>query len=214
MSVEVLAEGSDYELVIDLSTYNSLEEMKIQLEKSLTIVEKYGDETQVCIDTGIKRLTERQLRELERLVSEHGLELKSLRNIEKRGPEESPRRAWTHTNGQEMMEGGETVMICRHLRSGQKFFTRGNVVILGDINPGAEVIAGGNILVMGALRGLAHAGALGDEQSVIAAFRLNPTQLRIANHITRAPDGERSEIRNPELARIREGKVVIERLKI
>ncbi|MFA7077171.1 MAG: septum site-determining protein MinC [Syntrophomonas sp.] len=214
MSVEVLAEGSDYELVIDLSTYNSLEEMKIQLEKSLTIVEKYGDETQVCIDTGIKRLTERQLRELERLVSEHGLELKSLRNIEKPGPEESPRRAWTHTNGQEMMEGGETVMICRHLRSGQKFFTRGNVVILGDINPGAEVIAGGNILVMGALRGLAHAGALGDEQSVIAAFRLNPTQLRIANHITRAPDGERSEIRNPELARIREGKVVIERLKI
>ena len=214
MSVEVLAEGSNYELVIDLSTYNSLEEMKIQLDKSLTIVEKYGSETQVCIDTGVKRLTERQLRELERLVSEHGLELKSLRNSERRGPEESPRRAWSDANGQEIMEGGETVMICRHLRSGQKFFTRGNVVILGDINPGAEVIAGGNILVMGALRGLAHAGALGDEQSVIAAFRLNPTQLRIANHITRAPDGERSEIRNPELARIREGKVVIERLKI
>ena len=151
---------------------------------------------------------------MERLVSEHGLELKSLRNSERRGPEESPRRAWSDANGQEIMEGGETVMICRHLRSGQKFFTRGNVVILGDINPGAEVIAGGNILVIGALRGMAHAGALGDEQSVIAAFRLNPTQLRIANHITRAPDGERSEIKNPELARIREGKVVIEKLKI
>jgi septum site-determining protein MinC len=93
-------------------------------------------------------------------------------------------------------------------------FSDGNIVILGDINPGAEVIAGGSILVMGCLRGMAHAGAFGDEKSVIAAFRLNPTQLRIANHITRPPDGETITVNNPELARIRADKVIIERLKI
>ena len=214
MSVELLANGINDEVVIDLSAFNSLEEMKIQLEKSLAIVHRYGKESQVCIDIGIKRLTERQLRELENVVGENGLHLKELRNSESCANSDTSRTTVINPITHEFSEGAETVMICRHLRSGQKFFTRGNIVILGDINPGAEIIAGGNILVMGALRGMAHAGAMGDEESVIAAFRLNPTQLRIANHITRAPDGERLEVNNPELARIRAGKVVIERLKI
>ncbi|NLW90704.1 MAG: septum site-determining protein MinC [Syntrophomonadaceae bacterium] len=108
----------------------------------------------------------------------------------------------------------DTVMICRHLRSGQKLFSEGNVVILGDVNPGAEVIAGGNILVMGSLRGLVHAGAFGDETAVVSAYRMNPTQLRIANHITRPPDGENVDVSIPEVARIRTDKVVIEKLKL
>ncbi|MBO8158784.1 MAG: septum site-determining protein MinC [Thermosyntropha sp.] len=113
-----------------------------------------------------------------------------------------------------MPEYEETALIRRNLRSGQKCFARGNIVILGDVNPGAEVIAGGNIIVMGVLRGMAHAGAFGDENTVIAALRLNPTQLRIANHITRPPDGEVIIVNAPEIARIRAGKVVIEKLKI
>lgn len=213
MTVELLANGLNDEVVIDLSAYDSLEEMIIQLEKSLAIVLKYGKENQVCIDTGIKRLTERQLRELENVVREKGLQLRELRNSENYVKGDSSRETIINPNSQ-FVEGAETVMIRRHLRSGQKFFTHGNIVILGDINPGAEIIAGGNILVMGTLRGMAHAGAMGDEESVIAAFRLNPTQLRIANHITRAPDGERFEVNSPELARIRAGKVVIEKLKI
>jgi len=76
------------------------------------------------------------------------------------------------------------------------------------------VIAGGNILVMGSLRGMAHAGVFGDEAAVIAAYRLKPIQLRIATHITRPPDGEKYLIDYPEVARIREGRVVIEKLKI
>jgi septum site-determining protein MinC len=67
---------------------------------------------------------------------------------------------------------------------------------------------------MGSLRGLAHAGVFGDEEAIITAYRLNPTQLRIATHITRPPDGERNEVDYPEVARIREGRVVIEKLKI
>lgn len=214
MSVEVMAGGLNSELVIDLSAFSSLEDMKTELERSLAIVEKYGDENQVCIDTGSKRLTERQLRELEYILGEHGLQLKELRNSQTADREVVSKFPGANPAANDLLEPGETMLIYRHLRSGQKFFTRGNIVILGDINPGAEVIAGGNILVMGALRGMAHAGALGDENSVVAAFRLNPTQLRIANHITRPPDGEKIVVNNPELARIRAGKVVIEKLKI
>jgi len=107
-----------------------------------------------------------------------------------------------------------TQLICRNFRSGQKVFSSGNIVILGDVNPGAEIIAVGNIMIMGSLRGMAHAGAEGDTKAIIAAYRLNPTQIRIAEHITRPPDGEQGVGVNPEVARIRAGKVIIERLKI
>lgn len=109
------------------------------------------------------------------------------------------------------IDGEETILLQRTLRSGQSVRYQGHVVILGDVNPGAEVVAGGNIIVMGHLRGVAHAGAGGNESALIAAFRLNPTQLRIANHITRAPDGENPDPEQPEVARISGGTVIIER---
>lgn len=104
-----------------------------------------------------------------------------------------------------------TLLLRRTLRSGQSIQYPGNVVIMGDVNPGAEVIAGGSIVVLGWLKGVAHAGALGDETSAIMALRLRPTQLRIAGHITRPPEGEDAGPEAPEIARIREGMVVIER---
>jgi len=110
----------------------------------------------------------------------------------------------------EDMVDDNTILVQRTLRSGQSIRYGGNVVILGDVNPGAEVTATGNIIVMGALRGVVHAGAGGDEKAVVLAFRLQPTQLRIANHITRPPDNENIDPELPELARIRDGVVTIE----
>jgi len=103
-----------------------------------------------------------------------------------------------------------TVLYQRTLRSGQSIHYDGNIVILGDVNPGAEVVAAGNVVVMGILRGVVHAGANGNEAAVVIALRLQPTQLRIANHITRAPDGEHAEVDQVEWARIKNGVVTIE----
>ena len=69
------------------------------------------------------------------------------------------------------------------LRSGQKMETEGSLVILGDVNSGAEEIASDNIVVLGALRGLAHAGAKGNKQAIISAGILDTVQIRIANVI-------------------------------
>ena len=104
-----------------------------------------------------------------------------------------------------------TILVQRTLRSGQIIHYPGNVIVLGDVNPGAEIVAGESIIIMGSLRGVAHAGAGGNEEAVIIAFRLQPTQLRIAGHITRPPDGEKNIPEEPEMALIREGMVVIER---
>ncbi len=102
---------------------------------------------------------------------------------------------------------GETVMIRRTLRSGQTLRHPGHIVIIGDVNPGAEVVAGGDILVWGRARGLVHAGALGDENAVICALDLAPTQLRIGGRIARSPE-DRPAQPMPEKASVRDGQIV------
>lgn len=104
-----------------------------------------------------------------------------------------------------------TVLVKRTLRSGQRVHFAGNVVVLGDVNPGAEIVAAGDIVVMGTLRGVAHAGATGGEDAIVAAFRLQPTQLRVASYIGRSPDGASAHASVPELARVRDGALVVER---
>ncbi len=105
-----------------------------------------------------------------------------------------------------------TLLIRRTLRSGQHVRFHGNVVVLGDVNPGAEITAGGDIVVMGWMRGLAHAGAEGNEHAMVSAFRLSPTQLRIAHYIGRAPDAADAVLpETPEFAEVREGQLVIDR---
>lgn len=75
----------------------------------------------------------------------------------------------------------ETKIITNSLRSGQREEFQGSLVICGDVNSGAEIIAGGNIMVLGALRGLAHAGANGNTKALISANFIDVTQIRIAN---------------------------------
>lgn len=105
---------------------------------------------------------------------------------------------------------GKTKFLRSTIRSGQWVEYFGNIVIIGDVNAGAQVVAGGNIIVLGALRGVVHAGASGNDKAVIAAFSLQPTQLRIADFISRAPDGENIKPKCPELAKVKDGYIVIE----
>jgi septum site-determining protein MinC len=105
---------------------------------------------------------------------------------------------------------GKTKFIRGTIRSGQNINYRGNIVILGDVNPGAQIVAYGNIIVMGSLRGVAHAGSNGNRNACVAAFYLDPTQLRISDVIARSPDGYYEKPKIPELARVRGNMVYIE----
>jgi septum site-determining protein MinC len=115
-----------------------------------------------------------------------------------------------HYDSFDDIEEGMTRFVRGTVRSGQRVSYEGNVVIIGDVNPGGEVIAGGNILVLGNLRGIAHAGATGNQDAVVASYCLQPTQLRIAGYITRAPEGETAKPPYPEVAYIRQEQLFIE----
>lgn len=109
-------------------------------------------------------------------------------------------------------EGSFGVLIRRTLRSGRRIHSDGHVVVLGDVNPGAEIVAAGDVIVWGRLRGNVHAGAEGDETAVVCALDMIPTQLRIAGHITVSPDDKRRKPR-PEIAYIRDNRIVVEAWK-
>jgi septum site-determining protein MinC len=102
----------------------------------------------------------------------------------------------------------DAIFVQRTLRSGNDIRHAGHVIVLGDVNPGAEVIAGGNVIVWGRLRGVVHAGAGGDEGALVCALDLAPTQLRIAGHIALSP--EREGAPQPEVAMVRDGQIVAE----
>jgi septum site-determining protein MinC len=102
------------------------------------------------------------------------------------------------------------VLIRRTLRSGQVVQYPGHVVVIGDVNPGAEIIAGGDVVVWGKLRGIVHAGATGDDEAVVCALSLAPLQLRIGNHIARAPEGREDLPERPEMASVQDGEIVAE----
>lgn len=102
----------------------------------------------------------------------------------------------------------EAVLVRKTLRSGNSIQHSGPVVVIGDVNPGAEIVSTGDVVVWGRLRGMVHAGANGDENAIVCALDLSPTQLRIAGKIALTP--KRRGKPQPEIARLKEGQVVAE----
>ncbi|GCE25970.1 putative septum site-determining protein MinC [Dictyobacter alpinus] len=103
----------------------------------------------------------------------------------------------------------DTLFLRRTVRSGQAIHHNSNVVVLGDVNPGAEIVAGGDIIVWGVLRGMVHAGYPDNENSIVCSLQLSPVQLRIAHLLSRPPEGFEAQPR-PEVATIRQGQIVVE----
>ena len=94
------------------------------------------------------------------------------------------------------------------LRSGENLEADEDLLVLGDVNPGAKVSAGGNVMILGRLRGVAHAGITGNTEAKIMALQLKPLQLRIADKLARGPE-EMPEEGLAEEAFIESGQIVI-----
>jgi septum site-determining protein MinC len=109
--------------------------------------------------------------------------------------------------------GEETALfLSRTLRSGTRIEFAGHVVVFGDVNAGAEIVAGGSVIIWGRLRGMVHAGSKGNRKAIIGALDLSPTQLRIASEVAAALNPQ--EQPRPEVVRINpDGKLQAEMWK-
>jgi septum site-determining protein MinC len=106
------------------------------------------------------------------------------------------------------LDGENGILLQRTLRSGFKVASTGHVTVIGDVNPGAEIVAEGSVVVWGRLKGIVQAGSAGNEQATICALEMMPMQMRIAN-VDAVLSPKKGKIL-PEIARINQGRITID----
>lgn len=201
MSEDVVFKGSraGLELVFsETAEFSSIvEQLRIKLESAINF---FGKGT--TVNVAANKMTKQQQKELSVLFHHYGLTLKTV-DLTAAKPVIGKKDAVVDPKVE------ETTVINKTVRGGQEIICKGSVVIYGNVNPGAKVIAGGNILIRGTCRGLVHAGAFGDMKAAVIADRMLAMQIRIANLIARAPD-HLEKMDCTECACIKEGNIVIE----
>lgn len=154
----------------------------------------------VTLDVGVRPLQESELAEISKLTEEHGLTLTSVRSRSEQSCQvalavglaaslDAPDGLLAQP-ALSNYEKLEHFVYRGNLRSGQILRRAETILVLGDVNPGSQIISDSDILVWGRLRGIAHAGASGDTNAVIAALLMEPTQIRISDAIAILPEQE------------------------
>lgn len=163
------------EIIIKLNEENTYEEIIESLKLKLQELKNlYKEDKTPIYETG-KVLKNKEIEEVKKIIqSQINVEIKfeSSKELGLHGI----RKTYNQDVGQ-----SNTLYHRGSLRSGQKIESEGSIVIIGDVNSGAEVIAGENIVILGRLMGLAHAGAKGNKQAIIAAQKIDVPQIRISN---------------------------------
>ncbi|HSJ52826.1 MAG TPA: septum site-determining protein MinC [Anaerolineae bacterium] len=217
----VTIKGTSEGLVITLGA-GPLHEVLAEMEARLRAKASFFRGGRVALHVGDRPLSVEQLREIGGLLealgmglwavsSDHPTTVVAVREmgLESIVPVQAPAGA-PPAPGPLSREEIPGLVLRRTLRSGQAVRHAGHVVLIGDVNPGAEVVAGGDIIIWGKLRGTAHAGAAGDEDAVICALQLAPSQIRIASLIARSPERGRAP-KAAEMASVQNGRIVVER---
>ncbi|MCY4466392.1 MAG: septum site-determining protein MinC [Chloroflexi bacterium] len=226
MPEELIAiKGINDGLLISLSTTEKWQSVTDELAKRIDGKRAFYSGATIIVELGARPVPKYELSSLKALLERRGLSLSLVRSdsnttrqsamsldlrTSENGLPEKPARRQAETKPVNPEEtGSRGVIFRRTLRSGRTIHSEGHVVVFGDVNPGAKVIAAGDVVVWGKLRGTVHAGALGDESAVVCALDMNPNQLRIASYIVTSPPGKRRKIL-PEVASIRDNQIVVE----
>ena len=191
------------EILIKISEAAEQKDIVENLKKKLPELKKlYQDEKTPITVTG-KILKNKEIDEIQALIKE---------KIDVVIEFDTPKTLGLHSikrTFNKQTEISETKYYRGALRSGQKMESEGSLVILGDVNSGAEVIAAENIIILGALRGLAHAGAKGNKQAIIAAGLVDTVQIRIAN-IVKEIDRDEEPMHKQSCIYVENDEIIIE----
>ena len=191
-------------VVIKINPDAKIEEIIPQIRKKVIQLQKiYKDEKTTPIMVTGKVLKNKEIDEVEEIIK-----AKLDVDVDFDMPKELGLHNIKRTFIQEVSVS-ETKFHRGSLRSGQKIEEDGSIVIIGDVNSGAEVVAADNIVVLGTLRGLAHAGAKGNTKAIIAAGKLDTVQLRIAN-IVKEIDRDEEPMHRQAYVYIEDDKMIIE----
>ena len=180
------------------------EELCQQLEKKVEEAGKFFDNVKTSLAFKGLSFTDEEEETLFQIITEHtSMQITFLKT------ENNELKQLSDLLEKEMSPHNLTKFHKGSLRNGQKIEFDGSLVIVGDVNPGAEIKASGNIIVLGQLKGMAHAGCKGMADAFIAAVYMAPVQLRIADIITRFPEENKKGPKPPEYAFIQQGQIFV-----
>lgn len=186
-------------LIIDMNKFENFDDFIEVLRRKMNNGKKFYKGSSIKIITQLSEFSERKIARLKNILFEEFVIKECI--FEDR--DELKVRTF---NG---VYEGRTKFYRRTLRSGQVIRYPGNVVIIGDVNPGSEVYAGGNVIVIGSLKGNIYAGYSGNTKAIISALKFQPRILQIANIMTRSPEDDEKTY-YPEVAKIKEGTIIVE----
>lgn len=172
-----------------------LGELRYKLEHSHQNILS-GPIIHVDVKMGSRKITAEQKQDILDILKQKGNLL--IRSVE--SPDSEPEQAPAY------------VIMTGMVRSGQVLNHDGDLLFLGDVNPGGSILCTGDIYILGALRGMAHAGTKGNEEAIIAASHFAPTQLRIAQQISRPPDEWEMRETSMEFAFFQNGAMRIDKI--
>ena len=165
------------EIVVKINEELSQKEILDSVKKKIAEIKKIRKENDLPLFITGKNLSEEESKEIEKIIKDK-IDIQITFDIPKILGLHGIKKAFNKE-----IAVSETKFHRGALRSGQRIEYEGRLVVLGDVNAGAEVIAGENIVVLGILRGLAHAGAKGNKEAIIAAASIEAPQIRISNII-------------------------------
>lgn len=227
MKDSIVIRGNKYGLTLYVNEESDKEKLKEELLEKLKVAKSFLREGNIALAFEGKELSLEEQQELIELINENAdvkvmcivdttesgeyVFKEALSRLpisdENKGINEA---ALTASNPEESVVGS---FHKGTLRSGQLLEADNSVVIIGDVNPGANIVSKGNIVVLGSLKGNAYAGANGDTGAFVVALKMNAMQIRIADTIARCPDNqETSKDLAPQIAFISENNICIENL--
>ncbi len=175
-----------------------------QLEKKVVEAGKFFDHVKTAMAFKGRDFTAAEEEELLKIIAKH-----ATMDITFVKTENNELKELSELLAKEMSPSNLTKFHRGSLRNGQKIEFDGSVVVVGDVNPGAEIKAGGNIIVLGQLKGMAHAGCKGMTEAFVTAIFMAPVQLRIADIITRFPEENKRGPKPPEYAFVQNGQIFV-----
>lgn len=211
MGNSVIIKGNKYGIIVVLSPDLPFEELKLVVAEKFKESSKFFENAKMAISFEGRFLSNDEQREILDII-EQNTDMHIVCVMEN---DPSKEEIYKKTVEQKLMElSNNTGQFYKGiLRSGASLEFETSVIIIGDVNHGARVVSKGNIIVLGALKGNAFAGATGNTNSFVVALDMSPTQIRIADVIARSPDKPvKEEIREPKIAFLEDGNIYIEPL--
>lgn len=211
MNNSVIIKGNKYGIIVVLSPDVPFEDLKLLIAEKFKESSKFFENAKMAISFEGRKLTNEEQKEILDIISENA----DMHIVCIMDNDSEVQEKFHATLEQKLMElSNNTGQFYKGiLRSGASLEFETSVIIIGDVNHGARVVSKGNIIVLGALKGNAFAGATGNTNSFVVALDMSPTQIRIADTIARAPDKPvKEEVKEAKIAFLEEGNIYIEPL--